>query len=124
MFVSHCSDGIFSWRLPPLCDLWGVDSTGQYIYQKGPKTFAEAEDICITKFGANLVSFHNVKEYQEVLEVIQANNDGAMVDTWIGLDHTIQKGTFFWTAGQVYAPTDIVVFPVKSTLVLPKLCVH
>ncbi|XP_061901083.1 low affinity immunoglobulin epsilon Fc receptor-like [Entelurus aequoreus] len=93
-----------------------LQANGKYIYQKGPETFKEAKDICINKFGANLVSIHNDLEHKEVLQVIRSNNGGAIVDTWIGLDDIIQEGSFVWSAGTPYVPSAFSSFAVKGNI--------
>ncbi|XP_061758522.1 low affinity immunoglobulin epsilon Fc receptor-like [Nerophis ophidion] len=74
-----------------------------YCYKYIPlmKDFTQAEEICQQLHG-NLVSIEGPVENAVVLQLIRDNNDGAVIDTWIGAHDVLEAGTYLWTDGAIF----------------------
>ncbi|XP_077369800.1 galactose-specific lectin nattectin-like [Festucalex cinctus] len=76
-----------------------------FIFVAQQRTYIDAERVCILK-GGNLASILDATENALVFELIRAEFNGNLEDTWIGLHDGIEEGYYQWTDGSAVDFTD------------------
>ncbi|XP_028419717.1 type-2 ice-structuring protein-like [Perca flavescens] len=68
-----------------------------FIYVPSPMTWVKAEKNCVS-MGGNLVSVHNIMEYDELQKLIKAKSHEDKL-TWIGGSDAVEKSQWLWSDG-------------------------